>query len=83
MASEERSRRDSRSRGPHGPGPMRGPVEHAKDARGTFRRLLAYIKPEGPKFVFVLLCILMTFIGGLIPSRKAAKQDPVLALRSE
>lgn len=56
MASEERSRRDSRSRSPHGPGPMRGPVEHAKDAKGTFQRLLAYIKPEGPKFVFVLLC---------------------------
>ena len=30
-----------------------------------------------------LLCILLTFIGGLIPSRKAARQDPVLALRSE
>ena len=39
--------------------------------------------PAGAGGILVLLCILMTFIGGLIPSRKAAKQDPVLALRSE
>ena len=26
---------------------------------------------------------ILTLIGGIIPSRKAAKQDPVLALRSE
>ncbi|MBR6085924.1 MAG: ABC transporter ATP-binding protein/permease [Spirochaetales bacterium] len=39
--------------------------------------------PAGSGFVLVLLCVLLTFIGGLIPSRKAARQDPVLALRSE
>ena len=39
--------------------------------------------PAGSGLVLVLLCILLTFIGGLIPSRKAARQDPVLALRSE
>lgn len=39
--------------------------------------------PAGSGVVLVLLCILLTFIGGLIPSRKAARQDPVLALRSE
>ena len=33
--------------------------------------------------ILVLLCILMTFIGGLIPSQKAAKKDPVTALRTE
>ena len=33
--------------------------------------------------VLVLLSILLTLIGGIIPSRKAAKSDPVAALRSE
>lgn len=31
----------------------------------------------------VLLSIILTTIGGLIPSKSAAKQDPVIALRSE
>ena len=39
--------------------------------------------PAGSGLILVLLCVLLTFIGGLIPSRKAARQDPVLALRSE
>ena len=39
--------------------------------------------PAGAGTVLILLCILLTFIGGFIPSRKAAKQDPVAALRSE
>ena len=39
--------------------------------------------PPGSGLVLVLLCILLTFIGGFIPSRKAARQDPVEALRSE
>ena len=33
--------------------------------------------------ILVLLSIVLTLIGGLIPSRKAAKSDPVAALRSE
>ena len=39
--------------------------------------------PAGSGTVLVLLCIVLTFIGGFIPSRKAARQDPVTALRSE
>ena len=39
--------------------------------------------PPGAGAVLIFLCILLTFIGGFIPSRKAAKQDPVAALRSE
>ena len=31
----------------------------------------------------ILLSIVLTIIGGLIPSKKASKQDPVIALRSE
>lgn len=33
--------------------------------------------------ILVILSVILTLIGGLIPSRQAAKKDPVLALRSE
>ena len=33
--------------------------------------------------VVILISMLLTLLGGLIPSRKAAKSDPVTALRTE
>ena len=42
----------------------------------------AILPPEAGG-VLVLLSIALTLIGGIIPSRKAAKSDPVTALRSE
>ena len=33
--------------------------------------------------LLILIAMVLTIIGGLIPSRKAAKSDPVAALRSE
>ena len=33
--------------------------------------------------ILIVLSIILTLIGGIIPLRKAAKEDPVLALRSE
>ena len=33
--------------------------------------------------ILITLSVILTLIGGIIPSRKAAKEDPVLALRSE
>ena len=41
------------------------------------------ILPVAASIVLIILSTVLTLIGGLIPSRKAAKQDPVLALRSE
>ena len=41
------------------------------------------ILPPLSAFILILLSIALTLIGGLIPSRKAAKSDPVTALRSE
>ena len=41
------------------------------------------ILPMTASIVLIILSTILTLIGGLIPSRKAAKQDPVLALRSE
>jgi len=39
--------------------------------------------PTNAAIVLVILSVILTLIGGLIPSRQAAKKDPVLALRSE
>ncbi|MCD8144504.1 MAG: ABC transporter ATP-binding protein/permease [Oscillospiraceae bacterium] len=36
-----------------------------------------------PALILVLLSMVLTLIGGLIPSRKAAKSDPVIALRTD
>jgi ABC-type antimicrobial peptide transport system permease subunit len=39
--------------------------------------------PFANGFVLVVLSMVLTLIGGLIPSSQAAKKDPVIALRSE
>ncbi len=39
--------------------------------------------PAGSGAVLILLCVLLNMTGGFIPSRRAARQDPVEALRSE
>ena len=39
--------------------------------------------PTSGATVLVILSVILTLIGGLIPSKQAAKKDPVLALRSE
>ena len=42
----------------------------------------AYL-PVGGAVILIVLSVLLTLLGGLIPSRKAAKSDPVTALRTE
>ena len=39
--------------------------------------------PVQGAIILVVLSVLLTLVGGLIPSKQAAKKDPVLALRSE
>ena len=41
------------------------------------------VLPAGAAVILVVLSVILTLIGGLIPSRLAAKKDPVIALRSE
>ena len=41
------------------------------------------VLPVKAAIVLVILSVILTLIGGLIPSKQAAKKDPVLALRSE
>ena len=41
------------------------------------------IMPWAAAILLVVLSVILTFIGGLIPSKKASRQDPVTALRTE
>ena len=41
------------------------------------------VLPVAGGVVLVIISMLLTFVAGLIPSRLAAKKDPVEALRSE
>lgn len=41
------------------------------------------VLPVNGAIVLVVLSVILTLIGGLIPSKQAAKKDPVMALRSE
>ena len=49
---------------------------------GNTQAVNAYLQPTAA-LVLIGLSIILTLIGGLIPSKKAAKSDPVAALRSE
>ena len=44
---------------------------------------LTAVLPAGAAAILVLISVLLTVIAGLIPSRSAARKDPVEALRSE
>ena len=39
--------------------------------------------PLGYSLLLIAISIAITVVGGLIPARKAAKKDPVIALRTE
>ena len=41
------------------------------------------ILPVAAALILIVISVLLTLIGGIIPSRKAAKKDPVTALRTE
>ena len=41
------------------------------------------VLPLNAAVILVILSVILTLIGGIIPSRKAAKSDPVIALRTE
>ncbi len=46
--------------GDHGPGGMGRPVEKPKDFKGTFRRLLGYLKPHRTNLVMVILLAVLS-----------------------
>ena len=55
--------------GPHGPHAAM-PTQKAKNARGTFRRLLTFIKPEIPKIVLVLVCAIIATVFDIFAPRQ-------------
>ncbi len=55
------------------------PILHAVTGIGILNAVL----PIGGALILVALSIILTLISGLIPSRVAAKKDPVVALRTE
>ena len=58
--------------------PCNAVIHHLADTTAV-RAALPFV----PAAVLILLSIGLTLLGGLIPSRKAAKSDPVTALRTE
>lgn len=46
------------------------PTQKAKNAKGAFRRLLTFIKPEIPKIVFVLVCAIIATVFDIFAPRQ-------------
>lgn len=44
---------------------------------------LSAVLPVGAALILVIISVLLTLVSGIIPSKSAAKKDPVAALRSE
>lgn len=55
--------------GPHGPHATM-PTRKAKNAKGTFRRLLTFIKPEIPKIFLVLVCAIIATVFDIFAPRQ-------------
>ncbi len=55
------------------------PILHAVTGIGILNAIL----PVGGAVILVALSIILTLIAGLVPSRMAAKKDPVVALRTD
>ena len=58
------------------------PINHIIRTLSGQEGIRAFL-PSGAAGILILLCVLLTLIGGFIPARKAARQDPVTALRSD
>ncbi len=58
------------------------PINSAIHAATGITALNAYLPTEAGA-VLILISVLLTLIAGIIPSRSAAKKDPVVALRTE
>jgi len=44
---------------------------------------LKAVLPFGAAVILVIISVVLTLVAGVIPSRSAAKKDPVVALRTE
>lgn len=51
------------------------PTRKAKNAKRTFRRLLAFVKPEIPKIVLVLVCAIIATVFDILGPAAAGPGD--------
>ena len=58
------------------------PINHIIHAVTNNNDITAVLPTQGG-ITLIILIVILTLIGGIIPSRTAAKKDPVIALRSE
>lgn len=58
--------------------PINSVIERLSGISGLTAQL-----PLGSSLILIALSIVITLLGGLLPAKKAAKKDPVIALRSE
>ena len=58
------------------------PINLILNALTDIENLKAFLPIEGA-IVLVVISVLLTLFAGIIPSRSAAKKDPVVALRTE
>lgn len=58
--------------------PINSVIEHLSGITGLTAQL-----PVGSSLVLIAISIVITILGGLLPAKKAAKKDPVIALRTE
>ncbi len=54
-------------------GPMGSPAEKAKDFKGTFRRLLGYLKPRRVRLLIVLLFAVLSTVFSIVSPRIMGK----------
>ena len=69
--SREIPQKGSHMGGPRGGpmGPMNRPVDKAKDFKGTFKRLLGYLKPRGLRLLIVLLFAILSTVFSIFSPR--------------
>lgn len=59
--------------GGHGPGAMHMPFEKAKDAKGTLKRLVEYLKPRKTKIFFIFLMAILSTIFAIVSPKIMGK----------
>ncbi|SEK48430.1 ABC transporter ATP-binding protein [Paenibacillus sp. OK003] len=83
--SERRESKSPRPPGPVGPGHpgggmgMRGPVEKAKDFKGTLRRLMKYLQPHSHRLLGVLVAAILSTVFSIISPKVMAEGTDILS----
>lgn len=67
--------------GPGHPGghPGRGPVEKAKDFKGTMKRLIKYLKPENNMLILVFIMAILSTVFTIVAPKIMARATNILA----